>query len=343
MTTPQPDLSIVIPVYNRGEIIRYTLDSVDRASPGLNVETIVVDDGSEPPTATVLASLGWHPTRLVRQTNRGLLYARLAGLEAATGRHVLFLDSDDLVGPEKLRRQVAAMDRTGVEVSYTDTARCKLAGPSAGLAPIAEPPLADTSGGAEFFLTVQPVPHGPIFRADYLRAVVARASFPPSPLYNPVAEIWFYHNAALLPARVLRVPGPHTVIGLHAGPRLTNHWERLGVASLAVMEAFARSAPDTAATAEARWRVGARAFGAWRRLPRGFAPEFGERLLNVWRRLGRAPAAELGGRAFQTAARLLGRERAGRCFRLWQARPYRASRTMSDEAVATLLRALPPP
>jgi glycosyltransferase involved in cell wall biosynthesis len=343
MTAAPPDLSIVIPVYNRGEIIRYTLESIDRASAGLAVETIVVDDGSDPPTATVLEALHWQPTRLVRQGNRGLLYARLAGLEVASGRHVLFLDSDDLIGPEKLRRQIEAMDRTGVEVSYTDTSRCELAGPYADLAPVVEAPLADASGSAEFFITVQPVPHAPIFRTDHLRAVVAGAFFPPSPLYNPVAEIWFYHNAALWPARVLRVPGPHTVMGIHAGARLTNHWERLGVASLAVMEAFARSAPDTPATAEARWRVGARAFGAWRRLPRGFAPEFGERLLNVWRRLGPDRSPELGGRGFQAAVLALGAERAGRWFRGWQARPYAASRTMPDEAFAGLMRALPPP
>ncbi len=333
----------MIPVYNRGEIIRYTLESIDRASAGLTVETIVVDDGSDLPTATILASLRWRPSRLVRQANQGLLYARLAGLEVATGRHVLFLDSDDLVGPEKLRRQLEAMKRTGVEVSYTDTARCELAGAYADLAPVADAPLDDTSEGAAFFITVQPAPHCPIFRTDYLRTVVAQACFPPSPLYNPVAEIWFYHNAALRPARVLRVPGPHTVMGLHPGARLTNHWERLGVASLAVMEAFARSVPQTPATADARRRVGARAFGAWRRLPRGFAPEFGERLLHVWRRLGAARSPDLGGRGFQTAAQAVGAERAGRWFRLWQARPYRASRTMSDEALAALMRALPPP
>jgi glycosyltransferase involved in cell wall biosynthesis len=342
MTAARPDLSIVIPIYNRGDIIRYTLESIDRASRGLNVETIVVDDGSDPPTSTVLASLGWTPSRMVRQANQGLLYARLAGLEAATGRHLLFLDSDDLVGPDKLRRQIEAMDRTGVEVSYTDTAGCELAGPYADLAPVADAPLADTAEGAAFFITVQPVPHSPIFRTEYLRAVVARAFFPPSPLYNPVAEIWFYHNAAPRPARVLRVPGPDAVVGVHPGARLTNHWERLGAASLAVMEAFARTVPDTPATADARRRVAARAFGAWRRLPRDFAPEFGARLLRVWRRLG-SPRRELGGRNFQMAALALGPERAGRWFRWRQAQPYSASRTMSDASFAALLGALPPP
>jgi len=41
-----PLVSVIIPVYNRGPMIRYALESVRRASAGLEVETIVVDDGS---------------------------------------------------------------------------------------------------------------------------------------------------------------------------------------------------------------------------------------------------------------------------------------------------------
>ena len=119
----QPDLSVVIPVYNRGAIIRPTLESVRRASRGLQVETIVVDDGSTPPTAEALAAIGFAPTRLVRQENRGLLFARLAGLAHVTGRATLFLDSDDLVGPEKFHRQLAAMRTAGADISNSDTAR----------------------------------------------------------------------------------------------------------------------------------------------------------------------------------------------------------------------------
>jgi hypothetical protein len=343
MTAAAPALSIVIPVFNRGDILRYTLASVDRAAAGLAVETIVVDDGSNPPTAATLDRLGWRPSRLLVQPNRGLLFARLAGLEAATGRRILFLDSDDLVGPEKLVRQLAAMDATGAEVSYSDTGRCELAGPPADLAITVDAPLADTQDGAAFFITVQPAPHGPIFDTAYLRSAVARAFFPPSPLYNPVAEIWFYQNAAPRPARVVKAPGPHTIIGCHPGPRLTNHWERLGAASLAVMEAFARSVPDDAASARARALLGAKAFAAWRSLPRGFAPEFGERLLQLWRRLGPRDPATLGGRSFQAVARAVGPERAGAWFRRWQARPYAESRTMSDGEFAQLLGHLPPP
>jgi hypothetical protein len=337
------DLSVIIPVYNRGEMIRYTLESVDRASAGLQIETIIVDDGSTPPTADVLQKLGWPPAILIRQENQGLLFARLAGLSRATGRYVIFLDSDDLVAPEKFRLQLAAMDRTGADVSYTDTAQCTLAGDYDKIQLRGHEVVAETTASAPFFIGVQPAPHSPIFRTEYVRAVAADPYFPPSPLYNPVAEIWFYHNAAPKPARVVKVPGFFTLIGSHEEARLTNHWERLGVASLAVMEAFARSVPDKPATAESRQRVGDKAFVSWRRLPRGFSPEICARHLSLWRRLSSGQTDQITGQNFARLARLIGPVNAGRLFRLWQNKPYREVRTVTDSGLEEMLGKLPVP
>jgi hypothetical protein len=339
-----PDLSVIIPVYNRGQLIHHTLESVRRASAGLEVEVIVVDDGSDPPAAGSIAALGFQPEKIIRQPNQGLLFARLAGLAAATGRHLVFLDSDDLVSPDKFRLQVGAMDAAQAEVSYTDTAHGTIEGDYDALTFTPDALLAETEDGARFFISVQPAPHSPMFRTDWLRPVVAGAFIPPSPLYNPVAEIWFYHNAAPRPARVIKVNGPLALIGRHPGARLTDHWERLGIASLAVMEAFARTCPNTPASAGARELVAEKAFRSWRRLPRGFCPEFCARELAVWRRLAREHRVErLGGPLFQKLARLLGPANAGRLLRRWQNQPYAACRTLDDDTLDRLLAALPPP
>jgi glycosyltransferase involved in cell wall biosynthesis len=338
-----PEISIVIPIFNRDDVIRYTFESVRRATANLRIETIVVDDGSTVPVAGVLSRLGLSSTRLVRQENRGLLFARLTGLAVATGRYVLFLDSDDLVSPEKFVAQVSAMDREIADVSYTDTARCVLTGDYDSLSLSPDTPLRTTTDAAELFIDVQPAPHSPIFRRTYLNEVVRTAFFPPSPLYNPVAEIWFYHNAAILPGRALKVAGAHTIIGQHSGTRLTNHWERLGVASLAVMEAFARRCPDSPATATARQLVAEKAFCSWRRLPRDFSPEFCRRQLDIWCRLHRSTRpAWLGGPLFQGLTHVLGPTNAGRLLRLRNA-SYRGCRTLDDDAFTTLLLKLPTP
>jgi hypothetical protein len=339
-----PDLSVIVPVYNRGELIRYTLESIRRASVGLDVELVVVDDGSTVPVTDSITALYAGPTRIVRQENQGLLFARLTGLRHATGTFTVFLDSDDLVGEEKFRLQLMAMADTGADVSYSDTARTILVGEYESLSFVADQAAPRTCDGPEFFITVQPAPHSPIFRTDFLRRVVEQAYFPPSPLYNPVAEIWFYHNAAPLPSVAVKVDGPHTIIGSHGGERLTNRWERLAVASLAVQEAFARTCPrDTPIGRQARQLVAAKAFGAWRRLPHDFSPEFSDRLLNLCRLAPeRPPAAALGGPCFRIAAALLGATNAGRLFRLRNA-SYASCRTLDDSTLADMMAPLPPP
>jgi glycosyltransferase involved in cell wall biosynthesis len=339
-----PDVSVIIPVYNRGDVIRYCLESVRHAATGLNVETIIVDDGSTIPVADTLPSLGYSATKIIRQANQGLLFARLAGFAAATGRHTLFLDSDDLVSSEKIRLQIAALDAGPADVCYTDTAHCTLTGEYDQLIITPDGPLSETADGAKFFISVQPVPHCPIFRTDWLRGVIDDAFFAPSPLYNSVAEIWFYHNAAPRPARVVKVNGPHTICGRHPGARLTDHWEKLAVGSLAVMEAFVRTCPNTPETARARQLVSEKAFLSWRRLPRGFSAEFCAREVAVWRRLVSTHRVDrLGGKFFQSLARWLGPLNAARLLRRWQNQPYATCRTLDDDDFAELLAAVPNP
>lgn len=341
---PQPDLSVVVPVFNRSELVRYSLESIRRATANLLIEVILVDDGSEPPAAEPVARLGYRPEKIIRQSNQGLLFARISGLAAVTGRYTIFLDSDDLVSRDKLRLQVEAMDAKQADVSYTDTARCLLQGDYDSLSMSCDTPCSETQDSAEFFIDVQPAPHSPVFRTDYLRRVIAKAFFPPLPLYNCVAEIWFYHNAAPRPARVIKVPGPHTISGLHPGARLTNHWENLAAASLAVQEAFARACAEMPETEWVRQLVAEKAFGAWRRLPRGFSPEYCARLLGIWRRLNRETIlSKLGGGGFQNLGRLIGPVGAARGLKLVQNQSYESVRTMDDESFRQLMATLPPP
>lgn len=98
------NVSVVIPVYRSERFIRRTLEAVF-AQELPAAEVIVVDDGSPDGTAALLAS---EPrVSVLRQANRGMAAARNAGLAAARGELLAFLDHDDRWPADKLAWQVA--------------------------------------------------------------------------------------------------------------------------------------------------------------------------------------------------------------------------------------------
>jgi hypothetical protein len=89
-------VSVVIPVYNERQHVTDAIRAVEAAvaeAPSFQAELVVVDDGSSDGSAEAAASAATLPVRLVRQPNRGRFAARQAGLEAAEGDYVLFVDS----------------------------------------------------------------------------------------------------------------------------------------------------------------------------------------------------------------------------------------------------------
>jgi len=334
--------SVVIPGYNRAEPLKYTLRSAARAAaaaPG-KTEVILVDDGSVPPLEEQLAGFD-AGVRLThrRQANQGSIVARQAGLAAAAGTYVLFLDSDDLVAPEKLARQLAAMEAERADVSYADMAAATLGQPyEAAFAPAET--LAVTDEPAVLYLGLQPAPHNPVYRRSYLTAALGRPLIPAERAMDPAGDVWLYYNLAPLPARIVKVAGHLSAPGPHGEERYSRHWERLGVAALLVMEGFARTCHQHPDTEAARRAAGAAAFRSWRGLPRGFSRELAARLLDLYRRAPRGPAGELGPARFAFLASLLGPVGAGRLLRLLRAQPYARSRTLTDPELHLLLGSL---
>lgn len=108
-----PSISVVIPAYNAAAFIEKALDSV-RAQTYPPCETIVVDDGSVDATAELVER--WanaYPkirTRLLRQANKGVGAARNAGIRAAGGEYVAFLDADDLWLTRKLETVIRRLN-----------------------------------------------------------------------------------------------------------------------------------------------------------------------------------------------------------------------------------------
>ena len=118
-------VSILMPTYNRAHVIVETLESV-RSQTYRPIEVIVVDDGSTDNTPEVVAQWASRhgqtddlTCRLVRQKNAGAGAARNRAIIESRGEFIQFLDSDDLLHKDRLRRVVDAMHENNCE--YVET------------------------------------------------------------------------------------------------------------------------------------------------------------------------------------------------------------------------------
>jgi len=110
-------VSVVIPTYNAASFLEQAVDSALAQTYGA-VEVIVVDDGSTDHTAEVLGRYA-NRLRVLQQANQGAAAACNAGVEAAAGGWIAFLDADDEWLPAKLERQ---LNRCGdFAISHTDS------------------------------------------------------------------------------------------------------------------------------------------------------------------------------------------------------------------------------
>jgi glycosyltransferase involved in cell wall biosynthesis len=124
-----PIVSVVVPTRDRSALLLQTLASV-RAQRGVDLEIIVVDDGSIDRTRDRVSALADPRIRLIgAERSSGVSTARNEGVSATRGEWIAFLDDDDLWAPHKLANQLAAADAIGRDwvcsgsVTVTDALR----------------------------------------------------------------------------------------------------------------------------------------------------------------------------------------------------------------------------
>ncbi len=96
LTDEQPYFSVIMPVYNRAELVKQSIDSVLRQT-FQDFELICINDGSTDNTLEVLSELEKVDSRIkvVSHENKGRCQARNSGIAHAKGKWIAFLDSDD--------------------------------------------------------------------------------------------------------------------------------------------------------------------------------------------------------------------------------------------------------
>jgi glycosyltransferase involved in cell wall biosynthesis len=120
MTSRAPSASVVVPAHDAEMTLRACVQSVlNQTEP--DFELLIIDDGSSDGTLELARSVNDARVQVHSQPASGVSAARNAGIKAATGRIVCFLDSDDLLLPRYLEAvQTSFADDPGVDFVYTD-------------------------------------------------------------------------------------------------------------------------------------------------------------------------------------------------------------------------------
>ena len=109
MSSTQPAVSVILPIYNGAAHLAEAIESVLTQS-FRDLELIAIDDGSSDDSAAIARAAADGRVRVIVQENRGLAATLNRGLELAGGRYVARQDHDDIALPGRLERQVAFLD-----------------------------------------------------------------------------------------------------------------------------------------------------------------------------------------------------------------------------------------
>ncbi len=117
----EPGISVIIPVYNTGEYLRESIESVLSQSMS-DIEVIIVNDGSTDSSPAIIKSIASSDSRVrvLNQANGGASVARNNGLDHATGRYIYFMDSDDVLEPGALVRCYEKCELDSLDLLFFD-------------------------------------------------------------------------------------------------------------------------------------------------------------------------------------------------------------------------------
>jgi glycosyltransferase involved in cell wall biosynthesis len=110
-----PKVSVIIPTYNRGDIIERAIHSA-LTQTLRDIEVIIVDDASTDNTGAVISRIDDPRIRYIKHNeNSGGSAARNTGIDHAKGQYIAFLDSDDSWKPTKLEKQLSVIESRSSE------------------------------------------------------------------------------------------------------------------------------------------------------------------------------------------------------------------------------------
>jgi glycosyltransferase involved in cell wall biosynthesis len=245
-------ISVIIPTYNRGDLLVQAIQSV--ASQTVRpAEIVVVDDGSTDRTATVLSELAdQHDNLKVVTIPHSPLVGlvRNAGVAASNGSILAFLDSDDLWQPNRLERQLAVWrERPGAGLAFCNL---RVFGEAGGLpAAVYLSPGANYSGHILGELLAEPlvVPSTMMVRRDVFDRLGPFTT-------GPIVEDFEFVLDVAAEYEISYCPEVLVLMREHAGTRARSREELANHEYLRIVTTFLRKHPGITNRERAQARQG---------------------------------------------------------------------------------------
>ncbi len=99
-------ISVILPTFNRGNLIEKSIKSVLNQTFN-NIEILIIDDGSNDNTKDIIKNIDDKRIKYIKLgKNKGACNARNVGIKKARGEYITFQDSDDILYPFKLEKQL---------------------------------------------------------------------------------------------------------------------------------------------------------------------------------------------------------------------------------------------
>ena len=125
-------ISIVVPVYKVEDFLERCVKSIQNQT-YQKLEIILVDDGSPDRSGTICDELAEKDKRIkvIHKSNGGLSDARNVGVKEATGKYLLFVDSDDYISPNLVEKTVAVAEKNSCDIVlfdyyYVENGKCEV-------------------------------------------------------------------------------------------------------------------------------------------------------------------------------------------------------------------------
>ena len=184
-----PEISIIVPVYNVERYLKRCLDSI-AGQTFSDFEAVIVDDGSSDSSGLICDNYAEQDNRFVvlHKTNGGLSSARNAGIEAASGKYVCFIDSDDWVDCNMLKSMHFLMQEHSADIVSVSYALAKKE--NAKLNNCEESRVFNKIDALKYYLTQGMVNRKndyPVWIKLYKKSLFSEIRFPVNKIYEDMA------------------------------------------------------------------------------------------------------------------------------------------------------------